>query len=377
MTSVQARKRMVVPTNISPFASNIKVQNNIRAWRKLFSESGIIPELADNYIEYARSMLSRGLPPIFEFDHLCGLLGRTPRYLASVVNGSYAHYRSFSIPKRTGGKRKIYAPYPALLECQRWIKSAILDHIHPHDCAHGYVCNRSIITNAKVHLGTRCLLKADIEDFFPSIPIARVIRLFMEIGYPHNVAVYLSKICCLEESLPQGAATSPSISNLICRHLDTRLSSLARIASLNYTRYADDIAFSGDRISPALIATVGDILEDEGFRINSRKTRLIGPGQRKIIAGVSISTGKILLPRETKRSVRNEVYHLLDKGIRSHVARKKIRNPLYIESIIGKLAFWLLVEPQCKFATDHMPKVAALMHGEDCHTIADDPGDIA
>lgn len=147
-------------------------------WYTQFLDFGL-PELRAKVLSaYAGGLASRDLPAIFSFHHLCLLLGVTPRYLASVVFSSGSHYRSFDIPKRSGGYRQISAPYPTLLQCQRWIVRNILSHEKVHVAAHGYVGGRSIISNARKHLAGKELLKIDLKDFFPSIPVERVIGYF-------------------------------------------------------------------------------------------------------------------------------------------------------------------------------------------------------
>ena len=226
-----------------------RLSPGINNWRKYFQSLGLQEDLIEIYIGYVERMLGAGLPVIFEFSHLARLLGRTPEYLASAINCPARHYRVFNIPKRNGGYREISAPYPALLECQQWINDNILVKIKPHSSAQGFIKNKSIINNATPHLSQPCLLKVDIKNFFPSISFRRVIKLFQNLGYPQNISFYLSSLCCLNEALPQGAATSPSLSNIVLRRLDNRLSGISKKSELNYTRYADDMTFSGGKIS--------------------------------------------------------------------------------------------------------------------------------
>ena len=153
-------------------------QETFRRWEKRLVGAGINPRLSDAYLRHIGVMLERDVPVILDFGHLSGLLGRTTAYMASVVNGSASHYREFDIPKRRRGQRRICAPYPALYECQRWILDQILSRIEPHKATHGFRQGRSIVTNAKPHLGTRTTVCLDLENFFPSISIRRVVRVF-------------------------------------------------------------------------------------------------------------------------------------------------------------------------------------------------------
>lgn len=321
----------------------------INKWRERLTDSGLVPELVSAYMAYAERLLSRHLPVVFEFSHLARLLGRTPAYLASVINSSHSHYRLFTIPKRRSGRRTIAAPYPALLECQQWINRCILSQLPAHSAAHGFVSKRSILTNASLHLNQRCLLKLDLVDFFPSIPIRRVIKVFREAGYTANVSFYLAQLCCLDDAVPQGAATSPALSNIIARRLDARLSGLSRKLGLRYTRYADDLTFSGDGISPSFVELVRGIVDDEGFCIRDDKTRLCRSKGRRVVTGLSVAGEILRVPRAYKRKLRQEVHFVRKYGFFSHVAKRRIRNPFYLDSILGKLMFWSYIEPADTF----------------------------
>src|SRR6266404_2466488 len=219
----------------------------LSVWKKHFTHAGIRPDLVERYLIYVKGLAKKDVPIIFDLKHLSLLLGRTESYMASVINSSENHYRTFEIPKRSGGKREITCPYPALMECQYWIYHNILKSRKIHSTAHGFAFRRSIVTNARVHLGQSHFLKIDLKDFFPSIGINRVIAIFKSLGYTPDLSFFLSALCCYKGVLPQGAPTSPAITNLVAKGLDARLFGLAQSLGLRYTRYADDIAFSGER----------------------------------------------------------------------------------------------------------------------------------
>jgi hypothetical protein len=332
-----------------------------KAWENYFKDIGISEDLIVFYMKYVQKILGAGLPVIFEFRHLAALLGRTPAYLASAVNSPNDHYRLFEIPKRRGGSRKIAAPYPALLECQRWINTNILSRGRVHKTVHGFRKKRSIATNASKHLGQRCLLKMDVEDFFPSISLPRVIKVFRYLGYPPNVSFYLARLCCLNDALPQGAATSPTLSNIVAGRMDARLAGLARTWKVKYTRYADDMTFSGEEIPVKFMKIVQKVVEEEGFRINTDKTRLCRSKAKRIVTGLSVSGETLKIPREYKRRLRQEIYYIRQFGFYSHVSKKKIRNPFYIDSIFGKLQFWRWIEPENIYANEAFEWVSNIM----------------
>ena len=341
----------------------MSVKKNIIEWDRYFHGIGLNPSLADSYMQYVTRMLELGVPVIFEFEHLAALLGRSTGYLASAVNVTKHHYRTFDIPKRSGGTRKIDAPYPALLQCQQWINHNILAQVPLDEAAHGFRKGRSILTNASIHCARKHLLKMDLKDFFPSVGIRRVIKVFQFFGYPHNVSVYLARLCCLNDVLPQGAATSPLLSNIIARRLDARLSGLANKQNIQYSRYADDMVFSGDAIFPWFIEAVARIARAEGFEVNKTKTQLIRSDRRRIVTGLSVVGEKPRLPSSYKRSVRQEVHYIVAYGFESHLSKKKIRDPFYIDSLYGKLTFWKSVEPENEFVRKYLPEIEAIKFG--------------
>jgi hypothetical protein len=228
------------------------------------------------------------------------------------------------LAKRTGSVRLIETPKPHLKDLQRRILSGILDRIPSHPAVHGFVRGRSIRTFAAPHVGRRAVLRMDLENFFPSFPGARVQSLFRTIGYPEQVADLLGGIATnsvprsawrevirqpgfallpqefwhvrnmySRPHLPQGAPTSPSLANLCSYRLDLRLSGLAQAAGAVYTRYADDLAFSGgdtfDRSAERFATLVAAILMEEGFAVQHRKTRIMRPSVRQHLAGLVIN----------------------------------------------------------------------------------------
>jgi len=228
------------------------------------------------------------------------------------------HYRILA--KRSGGVRLIESPKRQLKEMQRRILSLILERIPPHPAVQGFVKGRSIVSFASPHAGKHVLLRLDLKDFFPAFPAARVQALFRTLGYPETVADLLGGICSsatprslwkqrpveiglnewreaqnlyTRRHLPQGAPTSPALANITAFRLDCRLSGLAKSAGAVYTRYADDLAFSGDeefarRIERFSMHAVAVALE-EGFDVNHHKTRIMRRGNRQVLAGIVVN----------------------------------------------------------------------------------------
>ncbi len=232
-------------------------------------------------------------------------------------NPQLTHYHYRVLAKKSGAIRLIEAPKPRLKALQRQILTQILDRIPPHPAAHGFVQGRSVQTFISAHLGRHVVLKMDLQDFFPSITSPRVQTIFRMLGYPESVADLLGGICTnavprqvwnaaaadadddrMQEArlvhtrphLPQGAPTSPALANVCAYRVDCRLTGLARSAGAEYSRYADDLAFSGDeefeRGVERFSTHAAAILMEEGFHVNHRKTRIMCQGVRQRLVGL-------------------------------------------------------------------------------------------
>jgi retron-type reverse transcriptase len=223
------------------------------------------------------------------------------------------HYSYAFAPKRDGAPRLIEAPKAQLKAVQRRILHEILDHAPPHRTAHGFVHGRSCISGAQPHAGEYLVVRLDLRRFFPSIQSARVHGLFRAIGYPWATARLLTGLCttCTPAAalaaipdwrarkeytaphLPQGAPTSPALANLCAWRLDQRLSGLARRLGINYSRYADDLSFSGDRAFAkgisGFLPTVEMIVSEEGFTLNPNKTRVMRASSTQRVTGIVVN----------------------------------------------------------------------------------------
>ena len=258
-------------------------------------------------------------------------------------------YASFSIPKRRGGSRTIEAPNDRLKALQRRILHRLLNPLPMHPAATGFVRGRSIVDNARPHVGRGVVINLDLADFFPSIAAERVVAAFRGLGWDADAAAILSRICTNEGHLPQGAPTSPAISNLVCRRLDERLARLVSQFDGHYTRYADDITVSlpglgrNKRLRPkskgkpklvkpdrpkspsrSLLTTIRRIVEEEGFRIEmKKKVRVQRSHQRQTATGLVVNRG-IHLPRATRRRIR-AMQHRERAGQLDNVGQKRLR----------------------------------------------------
>jgi len=345
------------------FPSSFYIMNNkqrekeLAYWEKVTSCFPLSTIVRDEILAYAKRLINNNTAVIFSLSHLALLLGIKVATLKGLINATSSYYYSFKIPKKSGGYREISAPYPVLLSVQKWIYNNILNKIKLNDHAKGFIKRMSIKDNASMHLNTSRVLKMDIKNFFPSIRLNRVMSVFLNLGYTNKIAYYLSALCCLNERLPQGAATSPCLSNIIAKRLDARLTGLSTMLSLNYTRYADDLTFSGDILPPKFIKYVTKIVKEEGFIINRSKTHLISKGCQKIITGISISSGVLKIPREKRREVRKDIYYLLKNGIFEHLKHKQSFDPIYVERLLGFLFFWKSIEPNNSFVISSIQKL--------------------
>lgn len=297
------------------------------------------------YYEILNKLIENSLPIILKFENFEFIFKIKRDILALIYKDSTKFYRTFNIPKRNGSSRLIQAPLPVLQYVQRYILDEILSNIIIHKNAFGFVKQKSIVDNVKPHLNSHSILKLDIDNFFPSIKLNRVISIFQNLGYSNRISFLFAKFCCYDNSLPQGAPTSPFISNIIAKRLDNRLYNLAKEHYLEYSRYADDMTFSGKYISKNFIEYAYKIIIDEGFIPNYKKSKLIIGKGKKIITGLSISNQKITIPRNKKRELRGKAYYVLSSSISDKMNNVSIRDPIHVERLIGQFSFWDFVEP--------------------------------
>ena len=221
-------------------------------------------------------------------------------------------YTTFGIPKRRGGVRTIEAPTPKLKALQRTVLHRLLNGLPMHPAATGFVPGRSIVDNARPHVGQIVVINIDLADFFPSIPRARVEAFFRAIGWSVEASAILSRICARDDHLPQGAPTSPALSNLVNRKLDTRLDNLARKFGGRYTRYADDLTFSFPKYpsrTRKVIAHMRAVVEDEGYKIQmKKKVRVQRVHQRQTATGLVVNA-TVNAQRARRRKLRAMRHH--------------------------------------------------------------------
>ena len=229
-------------------------------------------------------------------------------------------YRVAKLEREGKPPRVIAEPEPVLKFVQRRILRRVLEQVQVHDAAHGFVRGRSVFTNAAPHTGREVVVVMDLRDFFPSIVLRRVVGLFAALGFSRENALKLAGLCCREGSLPQGAPTSPMISNLICWRLDSRLAGLVAKHGGSYTRYADDLTLSGDAALLSVLPLVRRIIKEEGFGLAPEKFRIQRRGSRQKVTGLVVND-VVSVPRRVRRYLRAMVHRQalpggIDEGMR-------------------------------------------------------------
>jgi RNA-directed DNA polymerase len=291
-----------------------------------------------NNIENNVAALQKHSLPVFnnenELATAMGIPLKELRFLAfSRKVSTVSHYRKFYIPKKSGGKRLISAPMPRLKQVQYWILENIFNKVAVHSAVHGFALQRSIVSNAQQHIGKAVVVNVDVKDFFPSIHYKRVKGLLQQLGYSEKIAVILSLLCTEaitdqvsidgkdyfvqkgERVLPQGAPTSPAITNILCYKLDKRLQGLASKCQCSYTRYADDITFSfnnSDVNAQQLVWRIKKVLTDEGFTVHPDKIRIMRKGTCQEVTGVVVNE-KLGINRKKLRQLRAVLHQLKTK----------------------------------------------------------------
>jgi RNA-directed DNA polymerase len=284
-------------------------------------------------------------------------------------------YVAFEIPKRSGGMRQIYSPNGLIRDLQTRLAPVLHETYAAHPAAHGFIKERSILTNAKLHVGQRYVLNVDLEDFFPSVNFGRVRGIFMAPPFklgPAAASVF-AQLCTHRNGLPQGAPTSPPLSNFSAAQLDRSLGRLAKENGVRYSRYADDITFSTNQQTfPVAIAVssqgegggvgvrAGEALERaviaSGFSINHKKVRLQRRDQRQSVTGVSVNT-KANVQRRRIRRIRAMLHawekHGLEAAAREHYLKHRgwLQLPnnfdrAYRNVVYGQLAFVKMIRGQ-------------------------------
>jgi retron-type reverse transcriptase len=307
------------------------------------------------------------LPAFDKPEQLAEALGVTVPQLRGMAYHRDAatslHYVRFTIPKRDGTERPIWAPKRRLKAAQRWILQNIVERLPVHGAAQGFLAGRSIRTNAAAHVNAKIILKMDIKEFFPTVTVRRVKGVFRRAGYRDGIATLLAQICTEAprevveldgktyyvslgpRCLPQGAPTSPALTNALCLRLDRRLAGLAKRYGWRYTRYADDLTFSlpAEHAGPpklgAVMGCVRRIVAAEGFEVKDDKTRVHRTGGRQAVTGLVVNgDGEPRASRTLRRQLRSAI-HKLKTG-------KPLKEGETVARLHGYAAFVYMTDPK-------------------------------
>lgn len=322
-----------------------KIEDKAAAWKAkkgkeiIYLGEGVSGGLSQQQAD-ASKLSANKLPAIATAEELSKAMNITVaelRFLSFHRTVSrISHYKRFYIPKKTGGKRLISTPMPRLKTAQYWVLENILSKVAVKDVAHGFVKSKSIVTNATPHLKAEVVINIDMKDFFPSITYPRVKGVFQSLGYSEQVATIVALMCTepecdeieldgityyaagTERRLPQGAPTSPAITNIICRKLDARLTGLAKKLGFTYTRYADDLTFSASGEATTRVKTlmgfIKKVVREEKLTIHPDKIRVLRKGACKEVTGLVVNEKLSIKAKDLDR-FRALLYQIEKTGI--------------------------------------------------------------
>jgi len=231
-------------------------------------------------------------------------------------------YSRFEIPKRSGGTRTIHAPSRELKAILRALAGVLKELWTPAIEVYGFSPGRSVVGGAAMHVGKPYLLNMDLKDFFPTIHLKMVMNSLIRIGLDDNTALFIGRLCTFPTGdgrvvLPQGAPTSPVLSNIVCERMDRRIGKLAECFGVTYTRYADDLSFSAGynafKEGDAFRTCLETIIRDEGFTVNEAKTRIQKRGSRQEVTGLTVSE-KVNVSRKWIKGFRAEIHRMETRG---------------------------------------------------------------
>ena len=262
--------------------------------------------------------------------------------LYGLSNNLEKHYHSVFIPKSDGSKRKLCVPDLILKQVQKSIADNILIQYPISRYAKAYKLGSSVQKNARPHVGKKKVLKLDIEGFFDHILYSQVKdTVFYKEKYSEHIRILLTMLCYFKESLPQGAPTSPAITNIIMYNFDETVGSFCEKKHIAYTRYCDDMTFSGDFDEKEVIAFVKDELYKLGLFLKNRKTVVIPSTKCQCVTGIVVNE-KINITKDYKKKIRQEMYYIRKYGLDGHLSRMNISDKeQYILSLKGRIAFVL------------------------------------
>ena len=274
-------------------------------------------------------------------------LGINAKTLYAVSNNLNKHYRKAKLPKKNGGFRNLSVPDEVLKNIQKRISEVLLIHMPISRYAKAYRFGSSTLRNAKHHVGKQVVLKLDILHFFDSIRYSTVKdKVFPEKIYAEPLRILLTMLCYHKDALPQGAPSSPAITNIILYEFDEQIGQWCSEHEISYTRYCDDMTFSGNFDPAEVIPLVRLELQKMGCLLNEQKTRIQHQGQQQIVTGIVVNE-KLSIPADYRRKLRQELYYCRKFGIQEHLQKISLEIPAstYRMHLLGKVNYVLQIHP--------------------------------
>lgn len=277
--------------------------------------------------------------------------------LYALSNHSERHYERISIPKKDGSRRILLAPDPLLKHVQKNLLRHVLEGLSIAGCATAYRRQAGIICNASGHVGKPLVMKLDIRDFFGSITFPMVLCHAFPVKYfPPPVGVLLTSLCCCGEYLPQGAPTSPAVSNLVMKPFDEYMAGWCRERKISYSRYCDDMAFSGDFDAWEVRQKAENFLRAMGFELNRKKTKILPQNMRQTVTGLVVNE-RVQTSAQYRRKLRQELYYCRKFGVEGHLRQSgeakhfllpdgSLDKQRYLQALAGKVRHVLLTRPE-------------------------------
>lgn len=282
-----------------------------------------------------------------EFSSLLNDLGFSGKTLYSVSNHINHHYHPVRIPKSNGEFRELNVPDALLMSIQRAINNKLLCLEEVSSYAMAYRPGRSTKTNATPHVNKPIILKMDIRHFFDHLifPLIKE-KAFPDIRYSEQNRILLTFLCTYKDALPQGAPTSPAISNIIMREFDNIVGKWCEERNIDYTRYCDDMTFSGEFEPELVISLVKKELQKMGLYLNNKKSTIVGKGQKQSVTGIIVNE-KISVPTEYKKRIRQEMFYCMKYGITDHLTKIKCTytKDAYVAKLLGRINYVISIEP--------------------------------
>lgn len=291
--------------------------------------------------------------------------------LLRMSNHTSRYYHIREIPKRSGGLRTLCVPYYDIDRWQRVILDQILPYYPISDHAVAYRSGLSVLDNARPHMGKQFVVKIDLKNFFDNVTYQRVFStLSQNLAYSRPFVTMISNLCCVHGHLPQGACTSPMLSNICFYQIDEAISAYCGKRSLTYTRYCDDLTFSGDGMNPYLIVhEICRLLRGYGFEPNEDKISVRHKGQRMSVTGITTNE-KLRVNKDYRKKIRQEIYFIKKFGLREHmlrcknsefVVRGRCQKKKYLRSLFGRIQYVLFIDPHDKEMKQYLSYVENML----------------